>query len=66
MSFSYDERTQKRIKKTDRQAKIIAGLFLGLFVILFIGIRLLVIGGFNECFWAQDVGTCLSILNSRP
>lgn len=27
-------------------------------------VRFLIIGGeFNECFWAQDVGTCLALRN---
>jgi uncharacterized membrane protein YiaA len=65
MSFTWDERTQKRIDKNKRQKKIISWIAIVVVIAAIIGIRIWVIGGWNECFWAQDVGTCLSILNSR-
>lgn len=32
-------------------------------VAVVVGIRLLIIGGYNECFWAEDTGVCLAVLN---
>lgn len=68
MAFTWDPVTQARIDKRRRRGKIIGNILGILFVlgILAIGvtIRMAIIGWeYNECFWAQDIGTCLSIRN---
>lgn len=68
MPFTFDPETQARIDKRKRKENIqtaILGtlLILGILTVV-VAIRWAVIGfEYNECFWAQDVGTCLALRN---
>lgn len=49
------------MSKSSRRANVIAGLFIASMFVAVIIIRYLIVGDFGDCFWAQDVGTCLAI-----
>ena len=68
MSFTWDAKTQARIDKQRRKSSIIgaigAVLMIAVVLAIVVGIRFAIIGfEYNECFWAQDVGTCLALRN---
>ena len=58
----------EQLKKRNNRERIFYNL-VGIAIVLVIIsmgviVRYLIIGGeFNECFWAQDVGTCLALRN---
>ncbi len=60
--------TFEQLKKRNNRERIFYNL-VGIAIVLAIisvavVVRFLIIGGeFNECFWAQDVGTCLALRN---
>ena len=66
MAFTWDPVTQAQIDKRKRKDRIITNIIgwaivLGILAIA-VTIRLAIIGWeYNECFWAQDVGTCLAV-----
>lgn len=68
MSFKWDPKTQARIEKARRKENIqtaVLGtlLILGILTVV-VAIRWAIVGfEYNECFWAQDVGTCLALRN---
>ncbi|HMT88114.1 MAG TPA: hypothetical protein PKC73_00640 [Dermatophilaceae bacterium] len=58
--------TFEQLKKRNKRERIFYNVIGILFVLVAIPIgvfvRFMIIGGeFNECFWAQDVGTCLAL-----
>lgn len=53
-------------RHTDFLANLMAGLVLVAIVVGAILIRAYIMGGFNECFWAQDAGLCLAIMRRGP
>lgn len=58
--------TFEQLKKRNKRELIFYNVIGILFVLVAIPIgvfvRFMIIGGeFNECFWAQDVGTCLAL-----
>lgn len=58
--------TFEQLKKRNKRERIFYNVIGILFVLVTIPIgvfvRFMIIGGeFNECFWAQDVGTCLAL-----
>lgn len=60
--------TFEKLKKRNNRERIFYNVIgiLVVLVIISIGVfvRFMIIGGeFNECFWAQDVGTCLALRN---
>lgn len=66
MAFTWDPVTQARIDKRRKRQRIIntVGYIVTTLVILavVVTIRMAIIGWeYNECFWAQDVGTCLAV-----
>lgn len=66
--FTWDPVTQAEIDKRKRKERIrtaILGWVIVLSVIaIAVTIRMAIIGWeYNECFWAQDVGTCLAVRN---
>lgn len=60
--------TFEQLKKRNNRERILYN-FIGILIVLIIMsigvfVRFMIIGGeFNECFWAQDVGTCLALRN---
>ena len=60
--------TFEKLKKSNNRERIFYNL-VGIAIVLAIIsiaviVRYFIIGGeFNECFWAQDVGTCLALRN---
>lgn len=60
--------TFEQLKKHNNRVRIFYNL-VGIAIVLAIIsigviVRYFIIGGeFNECFWAQDVGTCLALRN---
>lgn len=58
--------TFEELRKRNNRERVLYNI-IGIFVVLLIisigvFVRFMIIGGeFNECFWAQDVGTCLAL-----
>ena len=56
----------EELRKRNNRERILYN-FIGILIVLIIisigaFVRFMIIGGeFNECFWAQDVGTCLAL-----